>query len=176
MTQQPAALWYLLYCKPRQELRAQQHLANQGFHSFVPQLTLQKLRANRWCEVTEPLFPRYLFLHLPAGQELNLRAIRATRGITDFVRFGTQLATVPQQLVALLTEQQISLKQQTIPPVLKAGDAVSILTGPFAGLNAVFNTQDGEKRSIVLVSLLGQWLATTVDNSAITAKTAENNS
>ncbi|MEW5681797.1 MAG: transcription/translation regulatory transformer protein RfaH [Pseudomonadota bacterium] len=175
MTQKSAALWYLLYCKPRQELRAQQHLANQGFHTFVPQLTLQKLRANRWCEVTEPLFPRYLFLHVPSGQELNMRAIRATRGITDFVRFGTQLATVPQQLVALLTEQQISQKQQVVLPVLNAGDAVDILTGPFAGLNAVFNTQDGEKRSVVLVSLLGQWLETSVDNSAIKAKSAENN-
>ncbi len=175
MTPQPAALWYLLYCKPRQELRAQQHLANQGFHSFVPQITLQKLRANRWCQVTEPLFPRYLFLHLPAGQELNMRAIRATRGITDFVRFGTQLATVPQQLVALLTEQQISSKQQPTANRLQKGDAVSILTGPFSGLQAVFDTADGDKRSIILISMLGQWVAAAIDNKHIVAKKDANN-
>lgn len=170
MTHQSAVLWYLLYCKPRQELRAQQHLANQGFHSFVPQITLQKLRANRWCDVTEPLFPRYLFLHLPAGQELNMRAIRATRGITDFVRFGLQLATVPQQLVAQLTAQQITLKQQLPEAGFKPGEAVNILTGPFAGLQAVFNTTDGDKRSVILVSLLGQWVASSFDNGQLAPK------
>ncbi|HSG52132.1 MAG TPA: transcription termination/antitermination NusG family protein, partial [Rheinheimera sp.] len=76
MSLKPMYQWYLLYCKPRQESRAQQHLANQGFNSYVPQIKLQKLRANRWSDVTEPLFPRYLFLHLQNEQELNIRAIR----------------------------------------------------------------------------------------------------
>ena len=98
--------WYLLYCKPKQELRAQQHLANQGFTSFVPQITLDKLRGGKWQQVTEPLFPRYLFLHISNAEQLNFRAIRATRGITDFVRFGSALATVPDQLVQQLTAEQ----------------------------------------------------------------------
>ena len=170
MTPEPTNLWYLLYAKPRQELRAQQQLANQGYHTFVPQITLQKLRANRWCEVTEPLFPRYLFLHVSTGQELDMRAIRATRGVSDFVRFGQSLATVPQQLVAQLTQQQMVLKQQPAKPQLKGGDTVSILTGPFAGLEAVFQTADGDKRSIILISLLGQWVPKPFDNSQFAAK------
>jgi len=172
VTHQPTDLWYLLYCKPRQELRAQQHLANQGFNSFVPQITMQKLRTNRWCNVTALLFPRYLFLHLHAGQELNMRAIRATRGITDFVRFGQQLATVPQHLVAQLTAQQIRLQQDLPDAGIKPGDTVSILTGPFAGLQAVFNTADGDTRSIILLNLLGQWVSTSLENSQLMPKKA----
>lgn len=162
--------WYLLYCKPRQELRAQQQLANQGYSSFLPQITLQKLRSNKWQQVTEPLFPRYLFLHLPAGQELNISAIRSTRGISDFVRFGAQLARVPSALIQLLTEQQIALKQQPKDNRLKKGDEVSIINGPFSGLQAVFDTAEGNKRSIVLISMLGQWVEALVDNKQIVVK------
>ena len=162
--------WYLLYCKPKQELRAQQHLANQGFTSFVPQITLDKLRGGKWQQVTEPLFPRYLFLHISNAEQLNFRAIRATRGITDFVRFGSALATVPDQLIQQLTSQQINLKQQSGSGRLKTGDAVSIIKGPFSGLNAVFDSADGEKRSLILVSMLGQWVSTVVDNQQLVPK------
>lgn len=162
--------WYLLYCKPRQELRAQQHLANQGYNSFLPQISLQKLRGNKWQQVTEPLFPRYLFLHIGSVDQLNIRAIRATRGISDFVRFGSQLATAPNALVQLLTQQQIILKQQPEDCRLKKGDAISIINGPFSGLQAVFDTADGDKRSIILISMLGQWVSAAVDNQQIVAK------
>ncbi|MDP2715667.1 transcription/translation regulatory transformer protein RfaH [Rheinheimera sp.] len=162
--------WYLLYCKPRQELRAQQQLANQGYNSFLPQISLQKLRGNKWQQVTEPLFPRYLFLYLPPGQELNISVIRSTRGISDFVRFGAQLARVPSELIQLLTEQQIALKQHPKDNRLKKGDEVSIINGPFSGLQALFDTAEGNKRSIVLISMLGQWVEAVVDNKQIMAK------
>ncbi|NRQ42237.1 transcription/translation regulatory transformer protein RfaH [Rheinheimera sp. YQF-2] len=162
--------WYLLYCKPRQELRAQQQLANQGYGSFLPQITQQKLRGNKWLQSTEPMFPRYLFLHLPVGQELNISAIRATRGISDFVRFGAQLARVPAALIQLLTEQQIQLKQQPQDTSLKKGDEISIVNGPFSGLQAVFSSADGDKRSSILISMLGQWVEAAVDNSQIAVK------
>lgn len=162
--------WYLLYCKPRQELRAQQHLANQGFNSFLPQISLQKLRGNKWQQVTEPLFPRYLFLHIANAEQLNIRAIRATRGISDFVRFGNQLATAPNALVQLLTQQQINLMQQATDSRLKKGDEINIVNGPFSGLQAVFDTADGDQRSIILINMLGQWVTTAVNNQQIVAK------
>ena len=162
--------WYLLYCKPKQELRAQQHLANQGFTSFVPLITLDKLRGGKWQQVTEPLFPRYLFLHISNAEQLNFRAIRATRGITDFVRFGSVLATVPDQLIQQLTAEQIILKQQAADARLKTGDAVSIIKGPFSGLNAVFDSADGETRSLILVSMLGQWVSASIENQQLQLK------
>lgn len=167
--------WYLLYCKPKQELRAQQHLANQGFTSFVPHITLDKLRGAKWQRVTEPLFPRYLFLCITNAEQLNIRAIRATRGISDFVRFGSALATVPDQLIQQLTAEQISLKQQPADGRLKTGDAVNIIKGPFSGLNAVFDSADGEKRSLILVSMLGQWVSTSVDNQQLVPKNPADN-
>jgi transcriptional antiterminator RfaH len=164
--------WYLLYCKPKQELKAQQHLANQGLTSFVPQMTVEKLRAGKWQLINEPLFPRYLFLQILDPEQLNIRAIRATRGIVDFVRFGQSLARVPASLIQLLTEQQLLQQQQPQTQRLHKGQPVSIASGPYSGLDAVFNSADGEKRSLILISLLGQWVEASIENAGILAKKA----
>ncbi|HAW94465.1 MULTISPECIES: transcription/translation regulatory transformer protein RfaH [unclassified Arsukibacterium] len=159
--------WYLLYCKPRQEQRAQQHLANQGFSSFVPVLTVNKLKAGKQVKVTEPMFPRYLFLQI-SSEQLNLSTIRSTRGVTDFVRFGQQLAQVPNSLITTLSQQQMAQQQQEDQnQPFKPGDELTVLNGPFSGIQAVYQLADGDKRSIVLLNLLGQWVKTAMDNQQI---------
>jgi transcriptional antiterminator RfaH len=166
--------WYVLYCKPRQEQRAQQHLANQGFNSFVPLITVNKIKAGKQLKVTEPMFPRYLFLQIGCEQ-LNLSTIRSTRGISDFVRFGMQLAQVPASLITALSQQQQILQQQENQNVpFKTGDALTVINGPFSGIQAVYQLAEGDKRSIILLNLLGQWVKTTMDNQQIQKNTLEN--
>lgn len=154
--------WYLLYSKSRQEQRAQQHLANQGFESFAPHILVKKLRAGKTVEINEPLFPRYIFLKCP--KPLNLSTIRSTRGVAGLVRFGDKLASVPTSLVHQLIQQQIVLQQQTPTQPFQPGDKLEILNGPFASLNAVFQQADGEQRSIILLNFLGQQLQLSFEN------------
>ena len=154
--------WYLLYSKSRQEQRAQQHLANQGFESFAPHILVKKLRAGKTVEINEPLFPRYIFLKCPKA--LNLSTIRSTRGVAGLVRFGDTLARVPSALVHHLLQQQIVLQQQTPTQPFQPGDTLEILNGPFASLNAVFQQADGEQRSIILLNFLGQQLQLSFEN------------
>lgn len=157
--------WYLIYSKPRQEQRAQQHLANQGFESFAPVITSKKLRAGKTVLVTEPLFPRYIFLKCP--QTPNLSTIRSTRGVGGLVRFGDALATVPNNLIHCLLQQQLKLQQQPQQHPFQPGDALTILEGPFASLNAVFQQPDGESRSTILLNFLGQQLHLTIENKSL---------
>jgi transcriptional antiterminator RfaH len=154
--------WYLVYSKPRQELRAQEQLANQGFESFTPLITLNKIRAGKTTTVTEPLFPRYLFLKCP--QIPNLSTIRSTRGVAGLVRFGDTLATVPTTLVHLLLQNQLERQQQAPAQPFKPGETLEILNGPFASLNAVFKQSDGAHRSIILLNFLGQQLQLNMQN------------
>lgn len=161
--------WYLLYSKSRQEQRAQQHLANQGFESFAPHILVKKLRAGKTVEVNEPLFPRYIFLKCPKA--LNLSTIRSTRGVAGLVRFGDKLASVPTSLVHQLIQQQIVLQQQTPTQPFQPGDTLEILNGPFASLNAVFQQADGEQRSIILLNFLGQQLQLSFENKDLNKNT-----
>lgn len=154
--------WYLIYSKSRQEQRAQQNLANQGFESFAPQITVKKIRAGKTVQLTEPLFPRYIFLKCP--QTPNLSTIRSTRGVDGLVRFGDMLATVPSSLVDCLVKNQRLLQQQMPAQPFQPGDKLEILNGPFANLNAVFQQTDGEQRSIILLNFLGQQLQLSLEN------------
>lgn len=158
--------WYLVYCKPREEFRAQQHLANLGFISYLPLLTKQKVKAGQVSEQKEPLFPRYLFLQ--AFPDMNVAVVKNTRGVVDFVRFGGKIATVPAHLIAHLTAQQINLQQQeTAKHQYEAGEALEILQGPYKGLNAVYQMADGAGRSQVLIQLLNNTVPLTLQNDEI---------
>jgi transcriptional antiterminator RfaH len=163
--------WYLVYCKPREELRAQQHLANLGFVSYVPLLTKQKTRAGQAVASSEPLFPRYLFLQ--ANSTDNLSVVKNTRGVSDFVRFGGKLAEVPSSLIEQLTCMQIQLQQQESEKTsYQAGEALTVLTGLFSGLSAVYQMADGAGRSLVLIQLLNNAVPLSLANTELAKASA----
>lgn len=159
--------WYLIYSKPKQEQRAQLNLANQGFESFAPLVTTSKIRGGKTAAVTEPLFPRYIFLN--SVQTPNLALIRSTRGVAGLVKFGDKLASVSSALVHSLMQYQLALHAESKTLTLfKPGEKLEILTGPFAGLNAVFQYADGEQRSMILLNFLGQQLELSLPNQDLT--------
>lgn len=161
--------WYLAYCKPKQEHRAQQQLENQGFNSFLPVVSLTKIKAGKKRTVTEPLFPRYLFIR--NNVELNVTKIRSTLGVVGLVKFGQNIATVPTSLIHSLLQQKLQLQQQDAQQQqLAKGDVVEVLSGPFANLNAVFQLADGESRSMVLLQFLGQAVTLSLDNNILLKK------
>ncbi len=157
--------WYLVYCRPKQELRAQQHLANLGFSSYVPTVMVRKQKASHWITAKELLFPRYLFLN--AAQTCDLSRVKNTRGVADFVRFGGKIAQIPTELIRQLTHQQINIEQhENAKHRLHVGDVVTISQGPYAGLDAVFSSTDGDERSVLLINLLHQQVPLTISNAA----------
>lgn len=158
--------WLLLFCKARQEQRAQQHLMNQGIESYFPTITVNKLRAGKRVQAIEALFPRYLFIK--NHEQLNLAAVRSTRGVNGLVRFGESLAYVSADLVQQLIVQQTDLQKKMMQQqVFRAGEKLQILTGPFAMLNAIYQMPDGENRSFVLLNFLGQSTRLPIENSAL---------
>jgi transcriptional antiterminator RfaH len=92
--------WLLAYTKPRQERVAEKHLRRQCYEVLCPQIRFQKLRNRRWTWVEEPLFPRYLCVG--AGEGVSWAPVRSTVGVTSLVRFGGQIASVPEALVETL--------------------------------------------------------------------------
>ncbi len=90
--------WYLLYCKRGQQSRAVQHLDMQAIRHFCPVLTVKKLRRGHWREEQEALFPNYLFVHFDPDV-FSVTKVHATRGVARVVRFGDDLAKVPDEVI-----------------------------------------------------------------------------
>ena len=148
--------WYLVHTKPRQEKSALTNLENQGYDCYLPLLVAEKLRRGSLAHVEEALFPRYLFIRL--GQEDSSKSwspIRSTRGVSRLVGFGNDPARVDDELVEHLKLRE-RVANQSIEPLFKAGERVTVTTGPFAGIEGVFQMLDGDQRAMVLIELLSK--------------------
>ncbi|KAA8997265.1 transcription/translation regulatory transformer protein RfaH [Affinibrenneria salicis] len=153
--------WYLLYCKRGQLLRAKEHLERQEVACLSPMITLDKIVRGKRTAVSEPLFPNYMFVSFDP-ERIHTTTISATRGVSHFVRFGSQPAVVPDDVINDL--QLRPCQGITDPQTPQPGDRVMITDGMFAGLQAIYTEPDGETRSMLLLNLLNKPVAQSLDN------------
>ena len=158
--------WYLIYSKPRLESSALENLERQGYECFLPLITIEKLRRKALMVVSEPLFPRYLFIRLDGSQEgKSWNPIRSTTGVSRLVSFGQVPAKVDEALVTAIrnTASSAAVQQRHFVP----GEALRINQGPFAGLEAVYQMPDGESRVMVLIELLSKQVSLSIEPAAV---------
>jgi transcriptional antiterminator RfaH len=70
--------WYAVYCKPREDDRAERHFDRQQFEVFRPKHRVRRKQQGRMTTLVESLFPRYLFIHIDDIAQ-NRAPIRSTR-------------------------------------------------------------------------------------------------
>ncbi len=146
--------WYAVYCRPRQDLRAEENLARQGYRVFRPKLRQRGPNARLR---VESMFPRYLFVQLHSGLQ-DWAPIRSTRGAIGLVRRGEQPAVVPDPVIDSLFRRadeqgRIDLAADR---ELVANEELELVDGPCAGLPALYVAAKGADRVIVLLSLMHQ--------------------
>jgi len=147
------ARWYLVHCKPRQDARALENLERQTFECLRPTRRVEKVRTGRRCEVVEPLFPSYLFIHLDSVHD-NWLPIQSTRGVNRIVRFNGHPLPVADDLI-----EGICLRMRGAPvkePYLRPGEHVVITEGSFSQVEALFVSHDGDERVTLLLNILNR--------------------
>ncbi len=149
--------WYAVCCKPRREAVAEENLLRQGFHVYLPLIRIRQRRRGQWIDAVEVLFPLYIFIRLDPLRR-STATVRSTRGVVGLVRFGGQPAVVPDAVMEALLrrEDAASGLHQDNRPLFSAGEASKLVGGPLTGMEGVFTQQDGDKRVIVLLELLGK--------------------
>jgi transcriptional antiterminator RfaH len=136
---------------------AEENLLRQGYHVYLPRIHSSRRRNDRWVDTVEPLFPRYLFICVDAARH-SIAPVRSTRGVAGLVRQGAQPAVVPDAVMAAVMQRadaDTGLHRDD-RPLFCAGDQIRLAEGPLAGLEGVFSEEDGERRVIVLLELLGK--------------------
>ncbi len=149
--------WYAVYTKSRKEQVAEENLRNQDYEVYLPRIRQGRTRLGRLRKVIEPLFPRYLFINVNLSED-NTAPVRSTRGVTGLVRFDGAPVPVPDEFMVELMDscEDVDGKPVMGGAVLKEGDPVVILEGPFQGLAGVLQGQTGEERVLVLLRILGR--------------------
>lgn len=148
--------WYLIHAKPRQEQRALLNLERQGYSCYLPLLSRERIIQREKKVVQEPLFPRYLFVRLDGGSPARgLAPVRSTLGVSRLVSFGAGPARIDGQLVEFLKLRE-SRSLASPESVFQSGERVLLSDGPFAGIEAVYQIDDGEQRAMVLIEFLSK--------------------
>ncbi len=166
----PESAWYAVQTKPRQEQIAEDNLQRQEYITYLPRLRTSKRRHGHWTAVTEPLFPRYLFIRLDPAEH-SIAPVRSTVGVARLVKFGAELKSVPAQVIDFLKENEDPVTCEIVDnsPRFKKGARLEILDGPFQGLNGVFQLDSAEDRALVLISLLGRVSEVAIHHDALRA-------
>ena len=145
--------WYLVLTKPRQENIAQSNLLHQGFQVYLPFLQHFKRKQRLYQVVSEPLFPRYLFISLRSGID-DWSKVRSTKGCISLVRFGSLPARIPNQLIEhLKTEENLREHMTAKSPDFKPGDRVRILEGILENYEGIIEMKNGQQRVTLLLTI-----------------------
>lgn len=155
--------WYALQHKPAQGDRALQHLQNQDIACFYPKISVEKIKGGKRSKKLEPLFPGYLFVNLEQTDPMWSK-LRSTRGVLRIVGFANKPAPISDAVIQHIKESLDSVAEQG---GIKAGQAVQLNEGPFEGINAIFQSYDGEARAIVLINFMQKQQLVRVPVSAL---------
>jgi transcriptional antiterminator RfaH len=157
--------WYLVHTKPRQEDVALANLQRQGYECYLPQMCIERIRRRKAEIATEPMFPRYLFIRLDSSdQGKSWSPIRSTLGVSQLVHFGARPAKVDDALVELLRQREQAMP---LDAMFHRGDSVVIADGPFAGIEAIYQTADSDRRAFILLEVLSKPASMQIDSGRL---------
>ncbi len=159
--------WYAVHLRSRHEFQVFERLRMKGTEAFLP--TVERLR--RWKDrkklIAFPLFPGYLFIHIPKVPQ-EILAVLKVKGVVRL------LCSVPGEPDSVPDEQIISLKKlieskETLDPYpyLNEGQKVRIKKGPLIGVEGLLVEKLGRHMLVLSVDVLRQGIALTIDASDV---------
>lgn len=139
--------WYLLQCKARQDNRAEENLARQGYTYFRPKI-IGKHNLGDEKKSHESLFPSYIFIQL--GIKDNWGALRSTKGILKLVKFGEHPQAVETAVI-----DQIKDRLESLAKIKESIDeSHGRIKDISKTLDMIFSTGDGDIRAGLLLALV----------------------
>jgi transcriptional antiterminator RfaH len=148
--------WYVLRSKPNKEDFLWRQLQADKIETFYPRVRVQVV--NPRARKIRLYFPGYLFIKVDL-ETAGFSTFNWMPGSSGLVTFGGSPPEVPDGLVAVIRKRldEINTAGGEILNGLKAGDAVIIEEGPFAGYEAIFDARiSGNERVRVLLKLLSK--------------------
>ena len=152
---------FVAYTKPREEKRAQKHLGQQGFTTF-----LALCRNSRGPDLL-PLFPRYLFLWLPENRPW--KPVTNTPGISYLMTNGLKEPSIlDDRIVDDIKERMerdggaVVLKGETVQDrQFRPNQPIRIVGGAYIGHDGLYCQRQGD-RIIALLNMFGRKVKTSV--------------
>lgn len=160
--------WVCLFTQARQERLACLSLRDVGLEAYLPLYETVIAHARKRRAEVRPLFTRYLFARMKDNPDIVRTAYRLP-GVSGFVGKSYANSLVADGVIDLIRSRETANGLVAMDySHLKSGQKVKLLSGPFAGFEAIFSEPDDKKRSWIFVEFLGKLHHVKIDNLHIT--------
>jgi len=161
--------WYLAYTKPRFESLAQVNMQQQGFDVYLPLYKKFKKTEAGSVSVFEPMFPRYIFFR-PSRAGQSIGTVKSTKGVNNLVRFGFEPAVLPDSMLELIRQLELSRNEVSLLDAspFSAGQSVRLKHNALNNLQGLVQSV-GRKRIAVLLEIMGRPTVVQVEHHQLEA-------
>jgi transcriptional antiterminator RfaH len=143
--------WGVVRSLPQRERFACEQLSLRGYETFLPMVATKSAGEGR------PLFTSYLFCRVIE----QWRAINFCFGVLGIVRVGDCPSKMPDAEVDAIKAMVVGgfVRLPEAPPaaparILRKGQRVKIISGPFTGQGGIFQGQTSRQRELILLAAL----------------------
>lgn len=152
--------WYAAQTCSRHEKRISEYLQARGVSSFLPLYSAQRRWADRKVKVELPLFPGYLFVHIPLTERLRVLELP---GVVRLVSARGQAVPIADAEIDSLRQGLSSGGNAEPHPFIKVGEKVQVIAGPFAGCTGILVRKKDSLRLVVSLDIIMRSVAVEVD-------------
>lgn len=157
--------WVVAQLRPNMLLKACKHLENQNFEYFAPTRFETINAGNGFKRIERLLFPGYIFVRCDVDTK-DLSALKATIGLSRVVRgMGDGPGIIPDGFMEELN--RASDLSASTRALLKQGDMVRVIDGPFVGMVGEILNADSNGRLRVLFDVMAGVRPMVVKSSSV---------
>jgi transcriptional antiterminator NusG len=154
MTYTALSSWHAVHTRSRHEKSAYRTLCERGIRAYLPLITVPSSRRDRRAEYDRPLFPGYLFVHIPYERAPD---VVTARGVVRILGpRPLEYSAVPEQEIESIRIVIDSRLRLDPFPRLRVGQMVRVTQGMLRGVEGRLVERRGALRIVVAVDLLGQ--------------------
>ena len=153
--------WYAVHTRSRHEKIAAEQLWQKEIECFLPLREVLSRWKDRRKKVQFPLFPGYLFVHVPIEQRrLDILKVAS---VVRIVGLNSDPISVPEGQIESVKRLVFSTLPFDPYPYIVEGDRVEIIQGPLKGLQGILMEKKGACKFILSVDLIQQAVSCEVD-------------
>ena len=163
-----ARSWYAVWTRSHCEQGVSAQLSARGFDVFLPEMATWSRRAGAAHLIQTPMFPGYLFIRDTVDKQRYVQILGARGVVRVLGESWDRLAPIPDAEIDAL-QQVVAARIPVLPHAhLAAGDRVTVVDGPLAGIDGFFvHDRPGRGRLVLSIDLLGRSVAVEVDATAV---------
>jgi transcription antitermination factor NusG len=157
--------WFALSVRPRLEAATETHLQDRGLEAFVPWHKVRRRWSDRIKELSQNLFPGYVFARFAYENQMQVLNLP---GVQSIIGFSNVATTVPEsELQAVRTALHSGLPIGPWPYITK-GQRVRVKSGVLEGTEGTLIREKDAFRVVLSVHLLQRSIAVEIDRDVLT--------